>query len=84
MTDLIDTAFCNDKSGGTCPAGNAACNNSCAGVILGDPGLVVTANSCTWDRNSECKTSSGAAGSNCTCKWTIAAGAALACGCGCK
>lgn len=83
MTTLIDTTFCNDKSGGSCPAGNSACSNSCVGVV-NSSGLQVTAGSCTWDRNSECKTASGGAGSNCTCKWTLAAGAAISCGCGCK
>lgn len=83
MTTLIDATFCNDKSLSQCPAGNSACSNSCVGVV-NSSGLQVTAGSCTWDRNSECKTASGAAGSNCTCKWTLAAGAAISCGCGCK
>lgn len=83
MTTLIDSTFCNDKSLAQCPAGNSACSNSCVGVV-NNSGLQVTPNSCTWDRNSECKTASGAAGSNCTCNWTIPAGSSLSCGCGCK
>ena len=83
MTQKLDATFCNDKSGGSCPTGNSACSNSCVGVVL-NSGLQVTPGSCTWDRNSECKTASGVAGSNCMCKWTIPAGSALTCGCGCK
>lgn len=83
VVTLIDDLLCNDKSKGSCPAGTSACQNTCAGTVLSS-GLKVTANSCTWDRNSECKTASGQAGSFCTCQWTIPAGAALQCGCGCK
>jgi hypothetical protein len=79
----IDTLLCNDKSGGSCPAGNSACQNKCGGTVLSS-GLTIVPSSCTWDRNSECKTAGGVAGSSCTCKWTIPAGSSLACGCSCQ
>jgi hypothetical protein len=81
MAVMIDGAFCADKSGGTCPAGNAACSNACTGQVVAS-GLKATA--CSWDRNSECKTTSGAAGGKCSCTWTIPAGGSLQCGCGCR
>ncbi len=83
MTGYIDTAICSDKSKGSCPAGSAACSNTCGGVV-NSSGLKVNAGSCTWDRNSECKTSAGGAGSNCTCSWTIPAGSSVSCGCACQ
>lgn len=83
MTTKINNTFCGDKSGASCPQGNAACSSSCVGVVI-QSGLQVTPGSCKWDRNSECKTASGDTGSNCTCDWTIPAGSALRCGCGCK
>ncbi len=81
----IDTLLCNDKSKAYCPSGTSSCNlkQTCVGVVVSS-GLVVPPNSCTWDRNTECKTPSGGAGSNCTCKWTIPAGSSLSCGCGCQ
>ncbi len=81
MTTLIDSAFCADKSGGSCPAGTPSCNGTCAGTVVSS-GLKASA--CTWDRNSECKTAAGGAGSNCTCSWTIPAGSSLSCGCACQ
>jgi hypothetical protein len=79
----IDNLLCNDKSLSYCKAGSSACKGTCGGAVLSS-GLTIVPNSCTWDRNSECKTASGAAGSNCTCKWTIPAGSSLACGCSCQ
>lgn len=84
MTQLIDASYCADKSAGYCPAQNAACaGGNCGGAVLSS-GLTVAPGACSWDRNSECKTSTGAAGGKCTCNWTIPAGAILQCGCGCK
>ena len=82
MSGLISSAFCSDKSGATCPAQSAACSSACAGTVLGS-GITLAPGACSWDRNSECKTSSGADGKNCSCAWEIPAGSTLSCGCAC-
>lgn len=83
MAGLIASLYCSDKSGAYCAPSNSTCSGKCGGTVVSS-GLTIAAGACSWDRNSECKTSSGAAGSNCTCAWTIPAGSSLACGCGCQ
>ena len=81
----LDNLLCNDKTGGYCNAGAGGCSGSshCQGTVISS-GVKVTPNSCPRDRNSECKTAAGAAGSYCTCSWPLPAGSSLACGCGCR
>jgi hypothetical protein len=80
MAQKFDATFCADKSKGSCPAGNAACSNQCAGVV-NSSGL--KASGCVWDNTKKCDLPGGGAGAQCTCKWEIPAGSSLACGCGC-
>ena len=81
MTTYMDSSICSDKSKASCPAGAAACSNACVGTVVSS-GL--KASNCSWDRNSECLTSSGDKGGKCTCDWTVPAGSSIQCGCGCK